>query len=107
MFHSPELNSHAFNQLLAEFADRSTFVSFDIDSVRAAECPGVSCSSPDGFSARDAIEMMYTSGKSEYVKLVDVSEYNPIIEEYRTGRLLAMMFHSFLCGVYERKFGQK
>lgn len=63
----------------------------------------MSCSSPDGISAEDAIHICYISGLNPNVMLMDCSEYNPEIDEYRTGRLLAMMFHAFACGISQRK----
>jgi formiminoglutamase len=38
------------------------------------------------------------------VALFDLSEYNPDIEDYRTGRLVANMFYYFCAGVARRKF---
>ncbi|KAJ3401728.1 hypothetical protein HDU80_005765 [Chytriomyces hyalinus] len=78
------------------------FVSFDLDSVHGGDAPGVSCPSPMGLSARDALEICFESGKNPRVALFDLSELNPQIEEYRTARLTAMMFHYFLCGVASR-----
>ena len=77
-------------------------MSFDLDAVAARDAPGVSCSSPTGLSAADAIDMARLAGAHSKVRLMDLSEYNPQIEEYRTGRLVAMMFHAFLCGVARR-----
>lgn len=81
----------------------SIFVSFDLDAVVARDAPGVSCSSPTGLSSEDAIRIAKFAGSHPKVKLFDLSEYNPQIEEYRTGRLVAMMFHAFLCGYTQRK----
>lgn len=80
------------------------FISFDLDSVRAADASGVSCSSPEGLSAQEAISIMHIAGRNPRVQLVDISEYNPKIEEYRTGRLVAAMFHSFLAGLQLRRY---
>ena len=94
-----------FKQLLSgNQADSPTdiFVSFDIDAIRFADCQGVSCASPEGLSASDAIQICYEAGKCERVRLMDLSEYNPLQEEYRTARLLGMMFHAFLCGLVDR-----
>ncbi|KAJ3229067.1 hypothetical protein HDU81_005682 [Chytriomyces hyalinus] len=78
------------------------FVSFDLDSVHGGDAPGVSCPSPMGLSAKDALDICFESGKNPRVALFDLSELNPQIEEYRTARLTAMMFHYFLCGVASR-----
>ena len=74
------------------------FVSFDLDSVRGSDAPGVSCSSCIGLSAQDALDIMYASGAHPNVDLVDLSEFNPDIEEYRTGRLVVNMFYYFCLG---------
>jgi formiminoglutamase len=37
------------------------------------------------------------------VALFDLSEFNPDIEDYRTGRLVANMFYHFCAGVALRK----
>jgi formiminoglutamase len=34
---------------------------------------------------------------------MDVSEYNPAVEEWRTGRLVANMFYFFAMGVASRQ----
>lgn len=99
-------NSEMDSNWLSAVADikaTSIFVSFDIDSIRASDCPGVSCSSPDGLSAEEAIVMCKQAGGDGRVRLIDFSEYNPTIEEYRTGRLLAIMVHAFLCGLTQRQ----
>ncbi|KAI3636418.1 hypothetical protein MIR68_005770 [Amoeboaphelidium protococcarum] len=99
-------NSEGDRNWLSAVADTkatSIFVSFDIDSIRASDCPGVSCSSPDGLSAEEAIMMCKQAGGDGRVRLIDFSEYNPTIEEYRTGRLLAIMVHAFLCGLTQRQ----
>eukprot|EP01135_Chromosphaera_perkinsii_P007857 Nk52_evm49s1020 gene=Nk52_evmTU49s1020 len=88
-----------FNSFLNSFGDDAQiFVSFDLDSVRGSEAPGVSCASSLGLSAQDAIEIMLVSGKHPNVKLVDLSEFNPEIEDYRTGKLVANMFYYFCLG---------
>lgn len=63
--------------------------------VSSSTLQGVSCSSPTGLSAKQALEICRLAGKDKRVALFDLSEYNPVIEEYRTGRLVAMMFHTF------------
>jgi formiminoglutamase len=83
------------------------FVSFDLDSVQGSDAPGVSCASPTGLTAQEAIEIAFEAGRCAKVGLFDVSEYNPAVEEYRTGRLLAMMFYYFCMGVTYRLSSRK
>jgi formiminoglutamase len=78
---------------------RPLFFSFDIDSIRAADAPGVSCTSSVGLSARDAFDMSVRAGASGAVRLVDVSELNPRIEGHSTPRLVAGIFYHFVLGV--------
>ncbi|KAI9221047.1 hypothetical protein BC828DRAFT_382096 [Blastocladiella britannica] len=80
----------------------AVFVSFDLDSVCSADAPGVSCASPLGLSAQQALDICYVAGNHPAVRLFDLSEYNPEIEEYRTGRLVAFMFYHFCLGLATR-----
>eukprot|EP00005_Dracoamoeba_jomungandri_P013979 CAMPEP_0174274636 /NCGR_PEP_ID=MMETSP0439-20130205/58699_1 /TAXON_ID=0 /ORGANISM="Stereomyxa ramosa, Strain Chinc5" /LENGTH=297 /DNA_ID=CAMNT_0015366531 /DNA_START=143 /DNA_END=1033 /DNA_ORIENTATION=+ len=75
------------------------FVSFDIDSIRGSDAPGVSCPATIGLSALDAVTICYLSGKNPGVALFDLSEFNPDIEDYRTARLVSNMFYHFALGV--------
>jgi formiminoglutamase len=79
------------------------FLSFDLDSVSMEHAPGVSCPSPIGLSAQEALDICYLAGKNSKVKLVDVSEYNPQEEGYRTGKLVANMFLYFVLGYTQRE----
>jgi formiminoglutamase len=78
------------------------FVSFDIDSIDSAHCPGVSCPAPVGLTARQACQIAFIAGADPRVALIDVSEFNPLIEEYRTGRLVAAIFTNFAEGLATR-----
>jgi formiminoglutamase len=75
------------------------FVSFDIDSIRGSDCPGVSCPGIIGLTGDDALKICFESGKHAQVALMDASEFNPIVEKSRTARLLATMFYFFVLGV--------
>ncbi len=46
--------------------------------------------------------MCFVAGADERVALFDLSEFNPDIEHYRTGKLVAAMFYHFLLG-YSRR----
>lgn len=88
---------HEFLKLLETMGD-NIFVSFDIDSIISSECPGVSCPANIGLSAQEACLIAYQAGKNKNVKLMDISEYNPKVEDYVTGRLVVMLFYYFLMG---------
>ena len=97
--------SEAFRGALGRLAWEcdSLFVSFDLDSVRASDAPGVSCPGIMGLRAKEAFEMAFAAGAHPKVDLFDLSEYNPLIEEERTGRLAVGIFYHFCLGVASRK----
>ena len=74
------------------------FLSFDLDSVSGADAPGVSAVAAIGLSARDALEICLTAGRHDKLRVVDLSEFNPDVEDHRTGRLVALMFYYTLLG---------
>jgi formiminoglutamase len=78
------------------------FVSFDIDSISGADAPGVSAVASYGLSALDALEICYAAGAHEKVALFDLSEFNPVVEEHRTARLVVNMFYYFALGLASR-----
>lgn len=82
----------------AEEEKCDVFLSFDIDSIISASCPGVSAPATVGLSAQQACDIAFYAGQSFQVKLVDLSEYNPVVEEYRTGKLVTQIFYHFLLG---------
>lgn len=93
----------AFRETLGSLAwqCRSIFISFDLDSV--SDAPGVSCPAVIGLSARDALSIAEISGRHPAVELFDLSEYNPVIESEKTGRLAAAIFYHFCLGFASRK----
>lgn len=92
-----------FVEILKSFSDKPTFVSFDIDSIKSSDGPGVSAPGTLGLTAEEATEMCREAGKNKNVRLLDMSEFNPQIEEDRTARLIVHMFYNFLLGVAERQ----
>jgi formiminoglutamase len=94
----------AFEELITNLqANEKVFVSFDVDSISSSFCPGVSCPSVDGgLTSEEALEIAYISGSTSNVSLVDMSEYNPAVEDYRTGRLLSNIFYYFVLGYSQR-----
>jgi formiminoglutamase len=98
-----------FRKLLQELSQNCDhiFVSFDLDSVSGEHAPGVSCPSPIGISAQDALDICFIAGQCDKVSLVDLSEYNPQVEGYRTGKLVANMFIQFVMGFTSRSRKQK
>ena len=93
---------HEFANVLSAFENRDTFISFDIDSIKGADCPGVSCPAVIGLSAQEAFDISFAAGHHPNTKLLDLSEYNPTIEEDRTARLVSNLIYYFLMGVATR-----
>ena len=105
--HSGDYGEHALSYpaALAETLARlgpNAFFSFDVDAIRAADMPAVSCPSPVGLSAADALAMCRRAGECAAVRLVDVSELSPTAvskgEAYRSAKLVACMFYRFALG---------
>lgn len=95
---------NAFKACLGKLAwsCRSIFVSFDLDSVSGADAPGVSCPGIVGLTAKEALSIAFAAGCHPKVSLFDLSEYNPVVEENRTGRLTAGIFYYFCMGIATR-----
>ena len=91
-----------FENVLKSFSPRPNFVSFDIDSIISSDCPGVSCPAVIGLSSQEALDICMVSGKNIDTKLLDLSEFNAVVEEKRTSRLVATMIYYFLMGVASR-----
>jgi len=79
------------------------FVSFDIDAIRAADCPGVSCPGTRGLNAEQALGICREAGACARVVGLDISEFNPEIENNITPRLVCQMIYYFIIGFSERK----
>jgi len=94
-----------FKEVLDKFSkeQRDIFVSFDMDSIASSDAPGVSAPAVVGLTAQDALDICKCAGENRNVRLMDVSEFNPVVENFRTGRLLASMFYNFVMGVAMRK----
>ena len=61
--------------------------------------PSVSCPSPVGLAASEALHYCESAGLAPGVRLVDMSELNPTYgDAHRSARLCAMMFYHFCLG---------
>ena len=79
------------------------YLSFDMDSVRASDAPGVSAPAPIGFLAEEAYELSVAAGLSKNVRMFDIVEVSPPHDaDGRTARLAARMIAGFLAGVANR-----
>ncbi|KEG12430.1 putative arginase [Trypanosoma grayi] len=81
---------------------KNTFFSFDVDSLRSSDMPGVSAPGAVGLSAQEAFDMCFAAGKNPSVKLMDMSELNPVVEDYRSPRVAAYMLYHFILGFATR-----
>lgn len=74
-------------------------ISFNLECVEAAV--GVTTNkTAGGFTSEEAVEICYLAGLySDKIVAVDVCEYNPYVEDWKTGRLLATMFYYFALGL--------
>jgi formiminoglutamase len=93
------------HKAIARFGDlmksAPQYVTFDIDSVRAADAPGSSAPSPIGFSAYEACQMARLAGKAG-VRMFDIVEVSPPHDiDGRTSRLAARMIAYFIAGLTE------
>jgi formiminoglutamase len=56
-----------------------------------------------GLSTEEALEICYFAGLyGDKVAAVDICEYNPYVEDWKTGRLVATMFYYFTLGLSQR-----
>jgi formiminoglutamase len=56
-----------------------------------------------GLTAEESIEIMMLAGHNEKISSVDISDYNPSVEDFRTGKLVANMVYYFMLGFTARK----
>ncbi len=79
------------------------YVSFDIDSVKNSDAPGVSASLPTGLTAEEILTTAFFVGKKRKTKLIDIVEMNPNHDiDNKTAKLSASIIMYFLAGFLER-----
>lgn len=86
----------------------AVFCSIDLDSIGQAFAPGVSASSPEGFTPEEATLAAYRFGLDPKTSYFDIMEMNPNFDQDgRTARLAAALILHFLAGVVQRgKYGE-
>ncbi|WP_176696952.1 formimidoylglutamase [Candidatus Kryptonium thompsonii] len=88
------------NAIELELKDHLVHLSFDVDSVRNADAPGVSATYPDGLKAEDVLKIALFCGLNLNVKILDIAEVNPEYDvDGKTARLAAFFILNFLTGV--------
>ncbi len=92
--------------LAHEIAANSTdalYMSFDMDSVRSSDAPGVSAPNPIGLTPEEFFLAAEFAGRRRKTKVVDIAEVNPKYDaDGRTCRLAALTIMHFLLGFANR-----
>ncbi len=94
-----------FEEILSEISQKveNIVISFDLDAINSAYCPGVSSPSViGGLTDMEAEEIIWLAGRNKKVRLVDMSEFNPAVEDTRTRKLVTYLFYLFCKGVANR-----
>lgn len=92
------------SEIRSELGDFAVHLSFDMDSVRGADAPGVSATYPDGLSAEEIIKIALYCGLNFKVKVLDIAEVNPEFDiDGKTARLASHFILNFLTGVANSK----
>jgi len=81
---------------------RPLFVSIRMSAMSSAVCPGVDDCGSMGLNGDEALEICQTCGNDQNVVLLDLTEFNPEVEEARTGKFIAEMIYYFVLGFAAR-----
>ena len=104
----PTLSTQAgqlFESTLFEISQKVEIIliSFDLDSINSMFCPGVSSPSViGGLTDNEASEILWLAGKNKKVRMMDMVEFNPAVEDARTRKLVSYLFFKFCEGVSEQ-----
>lgn len=87
----------AFKKILENLEDQPLFLGLDMDSIQASDAPGVSASSPIGFSGREILQIIKLVKENENLKVFEITEMNPLFDlDGRTAKLAAQFVYEFL-----------
>ncbi len=87
-------------EMRAEIKNIPVHLSFDVDSVRNSDAPGVSATYPDGLSAEEVLKIALFFGLNFNVKVLDIAELNPMFDiDGKSARLVAFFILNFLTGL--------
>ncbi|MEQ8523850.1 formimidoylglutamase [Gracilimonas sp.] len=91
--------SPAFQHILGQIGNRPFFLGLDMDSIQASDAPGVSASSPVGFSGREVMRCVQQARRKENLRVFEITEVNPKYDiDNRTVNLAAQIVFRFLFG---------
>jgi formiminoglutamase len=77
-------------------------ISFNVETIDSAIGVSTNCL-VGGFTSEEAIEICYLAGLlGKKLCAFELSEYNPFVEDWRTGRLVSTMFYYFVMGMSAR-----
>lgn len=93
-----------YTQKIQDFLQKCDIchLSISLEVMNSLYCPGVPKAQKNGLTGEEIIEIMFQSGRSKKIISVSVSDYNPRIEDWRTGRLISNMFYYFSLGYCSR-----
>lgn len=87
-------------QFIRRSSTLNSFFGFDLDAVRAADCPGVSAPSPIGLTAEEFLKLVKFAASLSTTKLIEFTEVNPKFDiDNRTTKLVAIAMHVFCSGL--------
>lgn len=91
--------SESFQHILNEIGNRPFFLGLDMDSIQASDAPGVSASSPTGFSWREVLQIIHHAKQKENLRIFEITEVNPRYDiDGRTSKLASSYIYNFLFG---------
>jgi formiminoglutamase len=91
---------------MADNDERALFLGFDMDSVKAADAPGVSAPSPTGLSAEQARDLVSYFANRMPAKILEITEVNPTYDlDNRTAKLAAILMVAFLAASRKAPLG--
>ncbi|HQQ94464.1 MAG TPA: formimidoylglutamase [Bacteroidia bacterium] len=83
---------------------QADLLSFDLSAIRQSDAPANPFSSPNGFSAEEACQIMRYAGMSDKLSSVGLYELNPGLDVRKiSSQLAAQMIWCFMEGFYQRK----
>eukprot|EP01017_Pseudomicrothorax_dubius_P027887 TRINITY_DN3266_c0_g1_i15.p1 TRINITY_DN3266_c0_g1~~TRINITY_DN3266_c0_g1_i15.p1 ORF type:complete len:284 (-),score=43.58 TRINITY_DN3266_c0_g1_i15:84-935(-) len=74
-----------------------------LEVINSSFCPGVSNPlTVGGFTVEDITDIFLEAGRSSKIVSVDISGFNPAVEDFRTGRLISALIYYFVLGYSSR-----
>ena len=77
-------------------------LSINLESIEGLKGVSSNCLS-GGIATEDAVQMVfeagYRLGKANILSSVDISDYNPFVEDWQTGRFAATLFYYLVLGL--------